>query len=377
MSVKRPGRSRPPSSSSGNRQASEFDLIARLKAVLDKGAPTGPLAPPLPVIGIGDDAAAVRRGKLVDLYTTDTLVDGTHFRSGQVAWSDLGWKAMAVNQSDIAAMGGQPLYALVTLGLPPGFNDDHIAEIYRGIADACDRFGGRVAGGDIVRCPVLFVSIALTGAAVVPATRAPGARPGGGHAPNMNQQVPAWDAALLRRDAAAPGDLIAVTGPLGSSAGGLRALALGINSPDGDALKAAHFRPQPRVREGVMLAKRGVSAAMDISDGLVADLEKMAAMSKVGARISLDRVPVDPALVRAFPDEWRQLALGGGEDYELLFTAPLSVMEAVLPELGPRAAIIGEVTRAPARGGPVVIVTDSTGARVPVAHAGWDHRRDE
>lgn len=376
MSAKSLGTSRSPSYSPRIRQASEFDLIARLKAVLDAAAPGRPHAPPPPIIGIGDDAAAVRRGRLVELYTTDTLVDGTHFRTGQIPWFDLGWKAMAVNQSDIAAMGGQPLYALVTLGLPHSFADDDVVEVYRGLAEACNRFGGRIAGGDIVRCPVLFVSIALTGSAAVPATRAAGPRSRAKDAPKR-QPIPAGDAALLRRDAAAPRDLIAVTGPLGSSAGGRRALALGISSPDTDVLKMAHFRPQPRVREGGILVQVGVRAAMDISDGLVADLEKMAAMSKAGALIRVDKVPVDPALVRAFPDGWRELALGGGEDYELLFTAPRSVMEAALPELGPRAAVIGEVTRAPSNSGPAVIVTDPAGARVPVAHAGWDHRREE
>ena len=356
-------------------RAGESELIAMLKAVLDAAPPIGASAPPPPVIGIGDDCAAVRRGKLVDLYTTDTLVDGTHYRLGQVPWSDLGWKAMAVNQSDIAAMGGRPLYALVTLGLPPDTGTADVKEMYRGLAEACNRFGGQCVGGDIVRSRVLFVTVALTGEAAVPAARGAEARARATGRPVKQPRAP-WEAALLRRDLAKPGDMIGVTGPLGSSAGGLRALTLGLKSRDAAALVRAHFRPEPRVREGIILAEGGVQAAMDISDGLAADMGKMAQMSGVGAHIVADRVPVDPVLRRTFPDDYLQLALGGGEDYELLFTAPPAVMDLALPALGHRAAVIGEITEAPTNGEALVSVADSHGKPVPVPHAGWDHLVD-
>ncbi len=351
----------------------EFELIVRLKAVLDASQDGGPGVPQA-IIGIGDDAAAVRRGSLTDLYTTDTLVDGTHFRSGEISWRDLGWKSMAVNQSDIAAMGGRPLYALITLGLPVDSRPQDIEEMYRGIADACNRYGGRVVGGDIVRSPVLFVTVALTGEAAVLASTAADARArANGAAPQSRGGN--TGAALLRRDAARPGDLVAVTGPLGSSGGGLRALALGLRSPEVERLVRAHFHPEPRVPEGVALAEHGVLCAMDVSDGLVADMGKIAQMSGVGAQIDAGKLPVDPALTSLFPNDWMETALGGGEDYELLFTAPGPVMTEAIAALGPRAAVIGEVITRPSAGAPVVEVI-SGGKHIEVPHAGWDHLRE-
>jgi thiamine-monophosphate kinase len=328
----------------------EFELIARLKAVLDSASPS--LAgTPEPVLGIGDDAAAARRGKLIDLYTTDTLVDGVHFRRGQAPWPDLGWKAVAVNQSDIAAMGGTPLYALVTLGLPPDTVARDIEDLYRGMVSAFAEHGGRCIGGDIVRSPVLFITIALTGES---ATR--GGRP-----------------VLLKRDAAQPGDLIAVTGPLGSSGGGLRALESGLRGRGYTALINAHFRPVPRIADGQALVRAGVRAAMDISDGLVADLEKLMSASGTSATIDAALIPTLPALKRAFPDDWLQLALGGGEDYELIFTAPPSVCRRAVRAIGPRAAVIGRVELAAGRQVGRVTVHDREGRAIDVPQRGWDH----
>ena len=351
----------------------EFELIARLQAVLDEARKdTRRVAPPPPIVDIGDDAAAVRRGKLVDIYTTDTMVDGVHFRRGQIPWNDLGWKAMASNQSDIAAMGGQPMYALVTLGITAGEYAEDLEEMYRGLSAAGNKYGGQVIGGDIVRSPVLFVTIALTGVADVPASVAEEAR---AHAMKgaVRQPDVAWEAALLKRSAAQPGDLIGVTGTVGSAAGGLAALDRGISGADAQLLIRSHFRPEPRVPEGSVLVRNGVLAAMDISDGLVADMGKIARMSKVSARIELDRIPIDPALKNLFPNEWAAMALGGGEDYELLFTAPPSLMRHVLLKLGRGAAVIGEIAEAASDGRQAVTVVDSHGQPVPVSHAGWDH----
>lgn len=331
----------------------EFELIARLAEIVGVDAADEDL-----LVGIGDDAAVVRRGGLADIYTTDTLVDGVHFRAGQIPWRDLGWKSLAVNLSDIAAMGGMPLYSLVTLGVTPETSPDGLFEAYRGMADAAREFGGRVIGGDVVRSPVLFITVAMIGTA----TTIDG-KP-----------------VLLTRSSARVGDQIAVTGSLGASAGGLRAATSGLDSPKTERLLRAHYAPVPRIADGQSLVRAGVRAAMDVSDGLVADLEKMCAASGVRATVKADLVPVADELKSVFPSDFLQLALGGGEDYELLFTAPSGVMQRAIESVGvTHATVIGEITvpgddtRERQRPGRVVRVVDAEGRAINVPHAGWDH----
>ena len=332
----------------------EFDLIERLRAVLDAPAEGVSAETPEPLIGIGDDAAAVMRDGQVELYTTDTMVDGVHFRVGEIPWFDLGWKVMVANQSDIAAMGGRPLHALVTIGVPDFESAPLLEEAYRGLKSATEKYGGRCIGGDVVRSPVLFITIALTGEAAV---------------------VEAGSPVILRRDAARAGDLIGVTGPLGASAGGLRCVEKHIESGAAHVLRRIHFAPEPRVDAGRILAENGVVAAMDVSDGLVADLEKIAVASGVHAVLELDGLPVLPELRSVFPRDYTQMALGGGEDYELIFTAPFDLMDKSLARLGPGARHIGRITDAE-DDGPVVRVQDAAGEAVTVERAGWDHLRD-
>lgn len=337
----------------------EFELIERLARTLSTTAPgrSGD-ADPLPelVLGIGDDCAALRRGSRTDVYTTDTLVDGVHFRAGEISWADLGWKAIAVNLSDIAAMGARPLASLVTLGLPGDTDPRRLDEMYRGMAAATSEYGGAVIGGDIVRSPVLFITVAMSGEA----------------AANADGEV-----ALLRRDAAQPGDRVAVTGTLGDSGGGLQALRAGLSGAAVDRLAKAHHRPRPRVRQGRLLVSRGVRAAMDVSDGLVDDLGKLCAASGTAAVVRSDRLPASDELRDTFPDEWLSLALGGGEDYELLFTAPPQLMESVVTALEMPATVIGEIVAGDGDdAGRRVAVIDADGRPVEVARGGWDHLRD-
>ena len=323
----------------------------------------------------GDDAAAItlRQAPVTELYTTDTMVDGVHFTAATTPWRDLGWKAMASNISDIAAMGGTPGVALVTLGLPPDTAVADIKEMYAGMMDICRQYQARIIGGDVVRSPVCFVTVALTGFAR--------------HRP-------------LTRTAARPGHQVAVSGPVGGSAGGLRTLLTQTtpSSPAADAIAAAataaelircHRRPQPHIAAGQRLAAAAAGpsgsaatdlpaapdlvtdiAAMDISDGLADDLGKLCAASGVAAVIKADAVPAPPALRQAFPDNWLDLALYGGEDYALLFTAPPALMAAALPLLPPGAAVIGAITDgAPGQ----VAIIDGNGAVQPGRGAGWDH----
>ncbi|MDA1257290.1 MAG: thiamine-phosphate kinase [Chloroflexi bacterium] len=366
----------------------EFGLIRSLASVLAASDGSSRAVPGV-ILGIGDDCAAVRRGTVTDVYTTDTMVDGVHFRSGQIPWRDLGWKAIAVNLSDVASMGARPVAALVTLGLTGDEAISDLEEMYRGISEATGEFGGSVVGGDIVRSPVFFVTVAMTGEAVATVGGAAfnrarlmagsmtGTSAGAGYPTAASQlkfdrgsKQNADAAALLRRDAAAVGDLIAVTGTIGDSAGGMRALAEGLDGPATDALKRAHFRPVPRMEAGVGLVTQGVLAAMDVSDGLVDDLSKMCFASGVAAKIRMPAAPVSEDLKAQFPGDYVAIALGGGEDYELLFTAPQPVMAAVLPSLGVRASVIGEVIA----GEPgSVEVVDERGLPIEVAVGGWDH----
>ncbi len=332
------------------RELGEFGLINRLARMVAEARLPAPSAGDFRLrLGIGDDAAAWSVGQGVEVCTTDTMVEGTHFTRQTTPWPDLGWKLMAVNLSDIAAMGATPLYATVTLGLPPDLPVADVDGLYAGMLEACRRYEAMVVGGDIVAAPVVFLSATLTGVT---------------------------SAEPLTRTAARPGDAIAVTGSLGASAGGLGLLQSGTPAPAGQdaafgVLVSAHRRPEPRLQEGQRLRRAGIRCAMDISDGLVADLSKLCHASGVAAEVYADQVPVDPALRKALPEQAAQLALNGGEEYQLLFTGPSAIVHRVLEGM-PNGSVIGAVTAdEPGR----VRVTDASGREVPVTASGWDHLR--
>ena len=297
------------------------------------------------LVGPGDDAAVWRPEPGAALSTTDTVVEGVHFTRTTIPWRDLGWKVMAANLSDIAAMGGTPLYTLVTLGLPRDTSVADVEELYRGLIDSCQEYDVAIAGGDAVASSTAFVSIVLNGA----------------H----------YGAPLLR-SLAMQGDLLAVTGSLGSSQGGLELLTVGeagIDKAAYEHLCRAHRRPLPRLEEGHTLADLGVRAAMDISDGLMEDLPKMMEASGLAARLDAWRVPVHPLLVSAFPERALAIALSGGEDYQLLYAAPPTPMQASLAGI-PGAAVIGSVVEGlPGH----VSVVDQQGNEQMLPHRGWDH----
>lgn len=303
-------------------------------------------------LGIGDDAAAWDVPRGTSVITTDTMVESVHFNTGQISWRDLGWKSLASNLSDIAAMGCMPLYTVVTLGLRGDLAVENLEEMYKGMVAACTNHGGAIVGGDIVKAPVFFISVAMEGVAI-----------GTDGEPE--------DRALLSRFGAQPADQVAVTGTLGSSAGGLRMLVEGLDfSKDvADHLASAHNHPIPRVKEGWELVRAGVKAAIDISDGLIDDLGKLCEASGVGASVTAGRIPVDGHLKRAYPDEWLELALSGGEEYELLFTAPQDVMERTVTTLEVPVSVIGEIVADPLG----VEVFDASGDVITVEQGGWNH----
>ncbi len=300
------------------------------------------------MVGIGDDAAAYFPNNEIQLATVDSLVQEVHFSLSYMSWQELGWKSIAVNLSDIAAMGGFPRYALVSLGLPPDTEVENIIELYRGMFDIAGKFGLAIVGGDTVSSPVVFVSVTIIGSA--------GDRKRG----------------MLRRSAAKPGDQIAVTNSLGASAGGLKMLQRGLKFAPKYAkqLRQAHLLPNPRVNEGQLLIAKGVRCGMDVSDGLVGDLTHICAESKVGARINVDLVPVSPAATACFGEMALEMALTGGEDYELLFTAGPQIMNKVIKAMPCPVTVVGEIT---AENTGKVKPVDNSGKPFRIKKTGWDH----
>ena len=320
----------------------EFGLIERIAAsVSDAGLATPTAGGFSLILGIGDDAAAWRVAEGIEVSTTDTAVEGVHFTRETIPWADLGWKLWAANVSDVVAMGGAPLVGVVTLGLPGDLEVEAIDQLYDGMLEACRCYDTVIVGGDVVSARDFFMTVALNGVC---------------------------DGEPLRRDAAEPGDAVAVSGPLGGSAGGLRVLVDGLAASD--VLVATHRRPQPRVSSGIALRSEGVRCAMDISDGLAADLGKLCMASGVGATIEAPRVPVPSALVDAFGrDKALQLALSGGEDYEVVFTGPRQAVERAVSRIE-LAVVIGEVT---ADESGRVRVIDAQGGEMTDASPGWEH----
>jgi thiamine-monophosphate kinase len=325
----------------------EFGIIERLR-----GTYAGAIGDGL-AVSLGDDAAVLDApADRQIVVTTDMLIERVHFRRD---WSDpysIGWKAAAVNLSDIAAMGADPTFAFVSLGIPPDEPVESLDRLYDGFSDCLNRYGARLAGGDTNASPdVLVLSVTLLGS------------------------IPKSEA--LTRSGARPGDILLVTGTLGNSAGGL-ALLTEHGFPRAEkisqTLVQAHRRPQPRIFAGrAAAATHKVRAAMDLSDGLAGDVRKLCAASGVGARIETAQLPISDELRQAAESlgaDPVHLALEGGEDYELLLAVPPGDVEAVkqaLEAAGVSVSAIGEIIK----GGQHIVTPD--GAEMDDAALGWDH----
>ncbi len=326
----------------------EFGLINLLAKMVDSSQDKKFASWQQLITGIGDDAAAWQGDTSTQLATVDSLIQDVHFSLGIVSWEDLGWRAMAANLSDIAAMGGIPKYALVSLALPGHTEVDDVTALYQGMIGLAQQFEVAIVGGDISRAPLVAITITILGST--------GSR--------GNQ--------VLTRSAAVPGEQIAVTGYLGAAAAGLEMLTRGLqfDSRATACLKRGFLRPYPRIAEGRLLVEHGVKTAIDISDGLISDLNHVCEASQVGARIEIDRVPVEPAVVTSFGDKSLELALSGGEDYELLFIGSPNVINKVKKVASCPITVIGEVV-ADKEGG--VVLLDSKGSPFHLNKAGWDH----
>jgi thiamine-monophosphate kinase len=338
----------------------EFGLIDRI----GKTAPRKTKRVP---IGIGDDAAALLLSPSSALLaTTDMLIEGVHFDLTTTDLYSLGWKAAAVNLSDIAAMGGVPRFCLTALGIPPSFTVEDIGEFYRGVTACLKKFETVLVGGDTCSSKKGFViSVTVLGEVV-------------------RKQV-------VTRSGARPGDLIYVTGMLGDSAAGLEILkkgsgARGQGSGERRNKKSAirntqsamralierHLRPVPRVAEGRKLALSGLASAMiDVSDGLSSDLGHICKQSGVGAEVFAERIPLSKELrsAKGLKQPPVEYALSGGEDYELLFTSPVE-RERELISLRVRATVIGAITRKKG-----MRMATEKGEIHPLAAGGYEHFR--
>jgi thiamine-monophosphate kinase len=266
-------------------------------------------------LGPGDDAAALAFGDRYLVVSTDMLWEGTHFHH-LMQWRQRGWMAAAVNLSDIAAMGAQPLGLLMAMGLPADLEEKDVREMVQGIADCCDHFGTDYLGGDTKECSELV----LTGTSLGVVHRE----------------------GLLTRAGAMPGDLLVMTGSAGLASAGLLAL-----EHDLDAARAvkALFEPEPRIKEGALLSSSGkVTSCMDTSDGLSTSLHELSQASGFGFEVELESIPVDEEVrnvAKVCGVELDDLVLHGGGDYQLLFTIPPNDWMDVRDMLGDEVAIIG------------------------------------
>ncbi len=283
------------------REISEFALIERLRNKLGSVGNSEDV-----IVGNGDDAAVIRAGDgKCWVVTCDAQVSGVHFPStGDVSGFAAGYKSLAVNVSDVAAMGGRPRFALISLGIPEKTPVSFLDDVYGGVRALSEQYDILVLGGNVTRTSgPLFVDVFLVGEV-------------------MEEQV-------LRRSGAHAGDRILVTGYLGDAAAGLHLLSGSQTRVREDlyaSLTRAQLEPQPRVAEGVVIAESGFATSMvDISDGLAGDIRHLCEASGVGALLWESELPVSGELLEAAsvtakkPMEW---ALHGGEDYELLVTTP-------------------------------------------------------
>ena len=334
----------------------EFDLIRALKRRYGTRSPGV-------VQGIGDDAAVIAsRPNRRYVLTTDLLTEGIHFDRRTAAFHDIGFRAAMANLSDIAAMGATPEYLLVSLALPRNATGRQVKQLYDGMMGACRPHGVKLIGGDTSASNGgWFVNIALVGSSD--------------------------SGRILLRSGARAGDDLYVTGTLGDSRAGLRLLQRPRNQPQARSLRAAHrrflmrrhLRPTARIREGRWLSDGWATSAIDLSDGLSGDLRHLCEESRVGVVLELAALPISSACRQyalSVNQNPQDLALAGGEDYELLFTVPArhrARFERASARQHFQMTRVGTMT--PAKGG--LRMTLPGGRQRPLPSSSYEHfRRD-
>jgi thiamine-monophosphate kinase len=313
---------------------SEEELLVAIRRVFGGSAPQV-------LVGPGDDAAVASAGTGDLVLTTDALVEGVHFVRDLTTPRDLGYKAIAVNVSDVAAMAASPRYAVCALTLSEDVDAAWVIELAGGMRECCDEFALSLVGGNLARGRDVTIAVTVTGEV------------GPGRA--------------VLRDGGRPGHRLVVTGSLGGAAAGLRLASQRSWTDDERQALHRHVRPTPRVGEAGVLASHGASAMIDVSDGLALDLSRLCGASGAGARVELSRIPIHPAATLAE-------ALSGGEDYELLAALPSTdAVAAARRQLAdafgvPLAEIGGIIEEG-------LVAVDEHGEERPLEAEGWDHFR--
>jgi len=315
----------------------EFDLIRKMSAgLVSTGRPI--------IAGIGDDSAVLpSSADRLQLVTTDMLVENVHFRLDFAEPFQIGWRSIAVNISDIAAMGGEPTYAFISIALPRDTTVEFVDELYSGMQKIATEYSVDIVGGDTVSAPQIVINVALLG------------------------EVESKN--LVLRSGAKAGDALVVTGDLGGSEAGLTILM------DGLPLKGIekHLMPVPRVQEGRLLARSGyVTSMIDISDGLASEVHHICEASGTGAELHMDSIPLSDNVRQVAEHAGKQpydFALYGGEDYELLFTCQQDKVLEMLESCRTKLTIVGQIVETPNH----VTIEDSSGNIVPLKPRGYDH----
>ena len=334
-------------------EISEFELIARLENILklSSNIPDAQIK-----FAIGDDAAVITPNSKNQVITSDALVENVHFIYNQISMYNLGWKSLASNYSDVASMGCDPLAVSITLGIKKNQQVEDLEKIYEGFAGITNKFGGTIIGGDIVKSNDFFISISVIG---------------------QNNHT----STLMRNDAK-PGDLVVVSGELGSSAAGLKLISdfdrsLYENEADKSSkfipFLTSHFKPEPQIALGRAILDFNITTCTDISDGLIRDLSNICDSSNVSSIVNIDKIPTDVNLKSIFPNDWIELCLSGGEDYQLLFTGTKNKISKIQKHTSSKLTIIGQITK---RSDPKISLIDNENNTIKFSQKGWDHFKE-
>ncbi len=318
----------------------EHAFLRRLCSRLNARTPPSPGGAEL-LVGPGDDAAVFGPGPHPFAVTTDALVEGVHFRSTWLSPSELGRRAVEVNLSDLAAMAAQPRFLLTAINAPETTSSEWLDALLGGCVDAGEAAGATLIGGNLARAEELSITVTAIG-------EIPGRR--------------------LERTGARPGDDLLVTGTLGDAAAAVASWTDG--RQPGDELRSRWVHPRARVRAGLALAEAGAHAAIDLSDGLLADLRHLCEASGVGAEIERERLP-RTTTVAALDRDGADFAATGGEDYELLIACPPSVTKDLAPLARRSKVDLTVIGRCTERAGEIALL-DANRTSLPLGE-GFDH----